>query len=204
MAQRLTERQSRVLEVLREWFTAETFSPTYEEIGRELGGLRPQDVRAALVALAKKGYVTFGYHQPRSLRLVAPAGQEPAAFRLPIRGTIAAGLPIDTFEDHPEDVWVEAAWARSPESYVLRVKGHSMIGDGILDGDLVVIQPAEDAPNGQTVVALLADGSVTLKRLYRERGFVRLQPANPQLEPIIVPNVTIQGVVAAVLRQLAS
>jgi repressor LexA len=87
---------------------------------------------------------------------------------------------------------------------VLRVRGNSMVGDGILDGDLVVVQPAEDAANGETIVALLADGSATLKRLYRERGYVRLQPANDQLEPIVVPNVRVQGKVVAVLRRLAS
>ncbi|HZQ97964.1 MAG TPA: transcriptional repressor LexA [Chloroflexota bacterium] len=200
--QPLTDRQRRVLEVLREWFAAESVAPTYEEIGRELGGLRPQDVRAAIVALERKGYVTRGYHQPRSLRLVEAREGGGEGRRLPIRGTIAAGAPIEVLDVHQEHVWVEAGWVRRPDTFALRVKGNSMIGDGILEDDLVVVEPAQDAANGQTVVALLADGSVTLKRLYRERGYVRLQPANPQLEPIIVPSVTVQGIVVAVLRRV--
>jgi repressor LexA len=124
-------------------------------------------------------------------------------YALPVAGVIAAGSPLEPLDAHAEQVWIEAGWARSPESYVLRVRGNSMIGDGILDGDLVVVQAAEDAQNGETVVALLADGSATLKRLYRERGYVRLQPANDLLEPIVVPDVQIQGRVIAVLRRLA-
>jgi repressor LexA len=203
--QPLSDLQSRVLDFLREWFESETIAPTLEEIGRGLGGRRPQDVRAAVVALAKKGYVTRGYHQPRSLRLVRSREEgEPATFRLPIRGTIAAGQPIETFDGHVEHVWVADDWARSPDSFVLRVKGDSMIGDGILEGDLVVVQPAGDARDGQTVVAMLADGSVTLKKLFRRTGYVRLEPANPTMGPIIVPSVAIQGIVVAVLRKLAS
>jgi repressor LexA len=203
--QPLSELQGRVLDFLREWFENETVAPTLEEIGRGLGGRRPQDVRAAVVALAKKGYVTRGYHQPRSLRLVRAREEgEPATFRLPVRGTIAAGLPIETFDGHVEHVWVADEWARSSDSYVLRVKGDSMIGDGILEGDLVVVQPAEDARDGQTVVAMLADGSVTLKKLFRRAGYVRLEPANPTMGPIVVPSVAVQGIVVAVLRKLAS
>jgi repressor LexA len=203
--QPLSDLQSRVLDFLREWFESETIAPTLEEIGRGLGGRRPQDVRAAVVALAKKGYVTRGYHQPRSLRLVRSREEgEPATFRLPIRGTIAAGQPIETFDGHVEHAWVADDWARSPDSFVLRVKGDSMIGDGILEGDLVVVQPAGDARDGQTVVAMLADGSVTLKKLFRRTGYVRLEPANPTMGPIIVPSVAIQGIVVAVLRKLAS
>jgi repressor LexA len=203
--QPLSDLQGRVLDFLREWFESETIAPTLEEIGRGLGGRRPQDVRAAVVALAKKGYVTRGYHQPRSLRLVRSREEgEPATFRLPIRGTIAAGQPIETFDGHVEHVWVADDWARSPDSFVLRVKGDSMIGDGILEGDLVVVQPAGDARDGQTVVAMLADGSVTLKKLFRRTGYVRLEPANPTMGPIIVPSVAIQGIVVAVLRKLAS
>jgi repressor LexA len=194
-----------VLDFLREWFDNEEIGPTLEEIGRGLGGRRPQDVRAAVVALAKKGYVTRGYHQPRSLRLVrSREAGEPATFRLPIKGTIAAGQPIETFDGHVEHVWVADEWARTPDSFVLRVKGESMIGDGILEGDLVVVQPAGDARDGQTVVAMLADGSVTLKRFFRRPGYVRLEPANPTMGPIVVPNVAIQGIVVAVPRKLAS
>lgn len=202
--QPLSELQARVLEFLRDWFENEPIAPTLEQIGRAMGGRRPQDVRAAVVALARKGYVTHGYHQPRSLRLVRNPGEgEPETFRLPIKGTIAAGSPIEPIDGHVEHVWVERGWARSPDSYVLRVRGNSMIGEGILEDDLVVVQPATDARDGQTVVAMLADGSVTLKKLFRRAGYVKLEPANPNVEPIIVPSVVVQGIVVAVLRRLA-
>lgn len=200
----LTERQRRVLDLIAERLESDGLPPSLAEIGRALGGVSPTAALAHVVALERKGYLRRDRHQPRSLRLVE-AASEPGSdvYRLPVAGAIAAGSPIEVFEGHAEEVWVERGWARSPDNYVLRVRGNSMIGDGILDRDLVVVQPAEDAQNGETVVALLADGSATLKRLYRERGYVRLQPANEQLEPIVVPSVRIQGKVVAVLRRLA-
>jgi repressor LexA len=206
MVQPPSELQGRVLEFLREWFEAETVAPTLEQIGQAMGGRRPQDVRAAVVALEKKGYLRRGgFHQPRSLRLVRnPSEPEPETFRLPVKGTIAAGSPIEPIDGHLEHVWVERGWARTPDSFVLRVRGNSMIGDGILEDDLVVVQPADDARDGQTVVAMLADGSVTLKKLYRRSGYVKLEPANPNVEPIVVQSVVVQGIVVAVLRRLGA
>jgi repressor LexA len=200
----LTERQRRVLELIAERIELDGVPPSLAEIGRALGGVSPTAALAHVVALERKGYLRRDRHLPRSLRLIGPAapGQGPELYQLPIAGAIAAGSPIEAFEGHVEHVWVETGMAGGPGSYVLRVRGNSMIGDGILDGDLVVVQPAEDAEQGATVVALLADGSATLKRLYRERGYVRLQPANDQLEPIVVPSVRIQGRVVAVLRRL--
>ena len=205
MSQPLSGLQARVLEFLRGWFEEESVAPTLEQIGQAMGGRRPQDVRAAVVALEKKGYLTRGYHQPRSLRLIRnPDEPEPETLRLPVKGTIAAGSPIEPIDGHLEHIWVERGWARTPRSYVLRVRGNSMIGEGILEDDLVVVQPADDARDGQTVVAMLADGSVTLKKLYRRPGYVKLEPANPNVEPIIVPSVVVQGIVVAVLRRLGA
>ena len=199
----LTSRQRQVLDFIAERLEGGGVSPSLAEMGRALGGISPTAALAHVVALERKGYLRRNRHLARGIRLIKAVEQQspPTVFCLPIVGTIAAGSPIEAPGTHDETIWVEAGWARSPSNYVLRVKGNSMIGDGILDGDLVVVQPAEDAENGQTIVAMLADGSVTLKRLYRERGYVRLQPANPALEPIVVPSVTIQGRVVAVLRR---
>jgi repressor LexA len=204
MRKALTDRQRQVLALVAERIEADGVPPSLAEIGRALGGVSATAALAHVVALERKGYLRRDRHQPRSLRLVGAAGAAgPEVYALPVAGVIAAGSPLEPLDAHAEQVWIEAGWARSPESYVLRVRGNSMIGDGILDGDLVVVQAAEDAQNGETVVALLADGSATLKRLYRERGYVRLQPANDLLEPIVVPDVQIQGRVIAVLRRLA-
>lgn len=201
----LTSRQRQVLDFIAERLDAVGVSPSLAEVGRALGGISPTAALAHVVALERKGYLRRDRHLARGIRLIKSQEQQtaPTVYCLPIAGTIAAGSPIEPPETDNETMWVEAGWARSPRNYVLRVKGNSMIGDGILDGDLVVVQPTEDAENGQTIVAMLADGSVTLKRLYRERGYVRLQPANPALEPIVVPSVTIQGRVVAVLRRTA-
>ena len=201
----LTSRQRQVLDFIAERLDVVGVSPSLAELGRALGGISPTAALAHVVALERKGYLRRDRHLARGIRLIKSLELQtpPTVFCLPIAGTIAAGSPIEPPGTDDETMWVEAGLARSPRNYVLRVKGNSMIGDGILDGDLVVVQPTQDAENGQTIVAMLADGSVTLKRLYRERGYVRLQPANPALEPIVVPSVTVQGRVVAVLRRTA-
>ena len=183
----------------------EGVAPTLDEIARASRLGSAPAARAVVIALERKGYLRRVPHQQRSIRLLRwPSGHEstPDVFPLPVRGVIAAGQPMEVFEPHDEVEWIAAGFARSPEDYVLRVKGNSMVGEGILDGDLVVVQPAEHAENGETVVAMLADGSVTLKKVYFERDHVRLQPANPQLEAMVVPSVRVQGKVVAVLRRL--
>ena len=130
-----------------------------------------------------------------------PATNQPRLLRLPIVGTIAAGQPIEAFEENIEFLWVEAGLARAADNFVLRVRGHSMIGDGINDGDFVIVHPQNTAENGDTVVALVGGNGATLKRFFRERGHIRLQPANPYLEPIIVSDVAVQGKVVAVIRR---
>lgn len=203
MDRRLTERQRAVLDYIARCIDENDVAPSLQEIGHALGGISPTAALAHVVALEKKGYLRRTPHERRGLEIVRPDGEEgrPRLFRLPIVGTIAAGQPIEAIEVPDEHLWVEAGLARSPENYVLRVRGHSMIGDGINDGDYVVVQPQETAENGETVVALLGGERVTLKRLYREKGHIRLQPANPYLEPIVVSDVTIQGKVVAVIRR---
>ncbi len=202
MDRRLTKRQREVLDFIARFIAENDVSPSIQEIGQAIGTSATAAL-AHVVALEKKGYIHRNPHEWRSLELIQTesATDRPKVFRLPVVGTIAAGQPIEAFEDHSEFLWVEAGLARSPSNFVLRVRGHSMIGDGINDGDFVVIQPQTTAENGETVVALLGGNGVTLKRFYREKGHVRLQPANPFLEPLIVSDVTIQGKVVAVIRR---
>ncbi len=202
MDRRLTERQRSALEFITRFIEEHGVSPSIQEIGHSMGTSATAAL-AHVVALEKKGYVRRNPREWRSLEVIQTDSpvERPDVFRLPIVGTIAAGQPIEAFEERSEFLWIEAGLARSPTNFVLRVRGHSMIGDGINDGDLVVIQPGTTAENGDTVVALLGGNGVTLKRFYREKGHIRLQPANPFLEPLIVSEVVIQGKVVAVIRR---
>jgi repressor LexA len=203
MDRRLTERQRAVLDYITRFIEENDVPPSLQEIGQGMGGISPTAAFAHVVALERKGYLRRNPHERRGLEVVRqePGDAKPRVLRLPIVGTIAAGQPIEAIEDRSESLWVEAGLARSPGNFVLRVRGHSMIGDGINDGDFVIVQPQSTAENGDTVVALLGGDNVTLKRMYREKGRVRLQPANPYLEPIIVSDVAIQGKVVAVIRR---
>lgn len=131
---------------------------------------------------------------------------EPETLTLPIKGRIAAGRPIEAVRSTSEEtLTVPAEWVRQSrrlagDLYVLRVVGDSMIDDGIHDGDYVLVREQAAVENGERAVALLPDGTATLKRIYRERGRVRLQPANPQYEATIVKDVAIQGLVLGLLR----
>jgi repressor LexA len=203
MDRRLTERQRAALDFIAGYLDEHDVSPSLQEIGRAMGGITPTAALAHVVALERKGYLRRTPHERRGLEVIAERGVEsqPRLYRLPIVGTIAAGQPIEAVEENAEHLWIEAGLARQPDNYVLRVRGHSMIGDGINDGDLVVVHPQSDAENGETVVALVGGQNVTLKRFYREKGHVRLQPANPYLEPIILTDVAVQGKVVAVIRR---
>ncbi|MBX6773551.1 MAG: transcriptional repressor LexA [Chloroflexi bacterium] len=202
MDRRLTERQKAVLQMISRYIEEHGVSPSIQEIGQAMG-ISATAALAHVVALEKKGYLRRNPHAWRSLEIIQPASisDMPRVFRLPVVGTIAAGQPIEAIEDPTEYLWVEASLARDPGNFVLRVRGHSMIGDGIHDGDYVIVHPQSTAENGETVVALLGGNGVTLKRFYRERGHIRLQPANPFLEPLIVTDVVIQGKVVAVIRR---
>jgi repressor LexA len=203
MDRRLTDRQREVLAFIARCIDDNDVPPSLQEIGQAMGGISPTAALAHVAALEKKGYLRRTPHERRGLEVVRAetAISQPKVLRLPIVGTIAAGQPIEAFEEHTDFLWVEAGLARSAENFVLRVRGHSMIGDGINDGDAVIIHPQSTAENGDTVVALVGGNGATLKRFFRERGHIRLQPANPYLEPIIVSDVAIQGKVVAVIRR---
>ena len=203
MDRRLTDRQREVLAFITRSIDENDVPPSLQEIGRAMGAISPTAALAHVVALEKKGFLRRTPHERRGLEVVRaePATIQPRLLRLPIAGTIAAGQPIEAFEESVEFLWVEAGLARAADNFILRVRGHSMIGDGINDGDYVIIHPQNTADNGDTVVALVGGTGATLKRFFRERGHIRLQPANPYLEPIIVSDVAIQGKVVAVIRR---
>lgn len=151
-----------------------------------------------LEILARKGWIRKD-GSPRGITLVEDVIDRGSVISIPVVGTITAGSPIEALEVPEDPVTLPRAAAR-PGAFGLRVRGDSMIDDHILDGDLVVIRPQATVANGEVAVALLDDGTATLKRVYREPGRIRLQPANARMKPLYVKHATIQGKVTAVLR----
>jgi len=199
----VTPRQMDILRFLRDYRDRHGYSPTMQEIGDYLH-LSKVTVFEHVGALEKKGLLRRqGKHKARSLQM-SPEVEFPddaRATRIPLVGVIAAGHPLDAVED-TESVDLEEMFSRPRETFCLRVSGRSMIDEQIRDGDYVVCERRDTARDGETVVALLDSGEATLKKLYRDAGRIRLQPANPDFDPIYVDHVDIQGVVVGVVRRL--
>jgi len=198
----VTPRQLEILRFIRGFRTRHGYSPTMQEIGDYLG-LTKVTVFEHVGALEGKGLLHRGAkHKARSLRVSGKfefPDERPT--RIPLVGRIAAGAPIEAIEDR-RTLDIEDIFDRPGDTFVLRVTGQSMVDEHICDGDLVVCERRSEVRDGETVVALLADGEATLKKLYREKGRIRLQPANPDFEPIYVDDVDVQGVVIGVIRQV--
>jgi len=202
----LSERQQQILEFIRTELQVRGYAPTVRDIVRHVGDRSPTSVHRHLKTLERHGLIVRDAKKSRSIRMVgqepgqADWGRSPARAGLPLAGVIAAGSPIEAIEQD-ERIDFDALFNRDGH-FVLRVRGDSMIEDHIDDGDLVVVRQTERCREGDTVVALLEDGTATLKRFYREPDRIRLQPANAKLEPIYAQNVKILGVVAGVVRQI--
>jgi len=206
----LSERQQRILDFVAEYTSEHGYPPSIREIGQAAGISSTSVVDYNLRALERSGHIRRDREVSRGLGIVgAVAAARPTTVKIPIVGRIAAGEPIEALEQH--DDFLEMGAGTVPDGcYALQVKGKSMIEDLIDDGDLVVIRPQETANNGDIVVALLmsqgasSEGVATLKRLYRERDQVRLQPANATMQPIYVSpdQLRVQGKVVSVIRYL--
>lgn len=197
----LTKKQSEVLAYVKGHLTAQGYAPSYREIADHFGLSSPATIHQYIHTLVEKGFLNAGEDgEARSLELPRPVAA-PSSIFLPLAGLITAGMPIEAVEERetfavPTQFVVDGA-----NSYVLRVKGQSMIEDGILNGDFVVIERNPSPKNGEVVVALLDNAYATLKRFYREPNRIRLQPANHTMNPIYVKDCIIQGVVRAVIRK---
>jgi repressor LexA len=200
----LTKRQKELVDYLDGHIAKRGYAPTLEEIGEHFGLTSLATIHKHLTNLERKGLIRRKHNRSRALE-VAPRHRRAMAVELPLLGRVAAGTPIEPIEDTDTIAVPEDLLGRG-KSFVLRVKGDSMINEGILDGDLIVVQARAQAENGDTVVALVR-GDATVKRFYREKaGMVRLQPANDALSPIIAraADVEIRGVVVAVMRKYGS
>jgi repressor LexA len=201
----LTERQRDVLSFIEHQLERTGVAPTLREISERFHFASTASAQKHIALLERKGFLRREKHQKRGLILTGSRsgpGEGRGELELELLGLVAAGAPIESLPD-PETVAVPPDFVRGGRHFALRVRGDSMIEDGIHDGDLVVVQRASDAADGDMVVAMI-DGEVTLKRFYRHgRRRIRLQPANSTMSPILVDaaSVTIQGVVVGLLRR---
>jgi repressor LexA len=200
----LTKRQKEILDHIGTFIEERGYAPSFEEIARHFGYGSLATVHEHLSNLERKGYIRKAYNESRSIEISHPGKTDSHAAVLPLMGTVAAGLPIEAITDDETLAVPIDMVRRGRESFVLRVRGNSMIDEQIRDGDYIVVSAQERADEGQMVVALVGGDSATVKRLYREAGGrVRLQPSNSKMDPIIedARNVRVQGVVVGVIRK---
>jgi repressor LexA len=197
----LTKRQAQILEFVTQHIANNNYAPSYREIGEHFGLSSTATIAEHVEALKTKGYLSHEENLARSLQPMAVANNEndPQEFGIPLLGTIAAGKPIQAVPtsetiDIPKDMM-------GTNVFALRVKGESMIEDGIMSGDYIIVEQTKTAKNGDIVVALIDHENVTLKRFYKEKDRIRLQPANSTMQPIFLTKVAIQGRVKGVIRK---
>ncbi len=195
------QRAERILDYIRETVDERGYPPSVREIAEAVGLASTSAVHHHLTKLEKDGRLQKEATRSRALTL--PGSHAAKVVNAPIVGEIAAGQPIEAYEDRTETMALPAELAPRHDTFVLRVRGKSMIEDHIDNGDYVVIQPQDTARDGEIVVAILDDNTATLKRFYKERDRVRLQPANSEMEPIYARDVKIQGKVIGVIRRLS-
>ena len=195
----LTKRQKQIFDFIEDGIRRDGYAPTLEEIGKAFNLRSMATVHKHVSNLEAKGLIRRKWNHSRAIELVQQ--QRPVvAVELPLLGRVAAGRPIEALEGD-DTIEVPESLVRRNNTYVLRVKGDSMVDEGILDGDLIIVEENPSPDNGDMAVVSI-NGEATVKRFYRERGAVRLQPANDKYAPIVVNdgNVDVRGVVVAVMR----
>jgi len=208
-------RKQRIIEYIATTVRGSGYPPSVREIAAAVGLASTSAVHHHLSALEKEGLLERDATQSRAIRLTPSAllaggaasdvlarGPEPVATAIPVIGEIAAGGPIEAYQDASESVTVPDVINTDSGTYVLRVRGDSMVDAHIMDGDLVVIREQQTAHDGDIVVAQVEENSVTLKRFFKERNRVRLQPANEAYEPQFYDDVRIQGKLVGVIRRV--
>lgn len=197
----LTLRQKQVYEFITDYIDSNEYPPTFREIAQHLGISGNAGVLCHLEQLERKGYIRREPGSSRGIVLNRP--KPPDVVAVPIVGTVRAGVPETAYEDIEGYYPLERMQLKGG-AFFLRVRGDSMINDAIVEGDLALIRPQETASNGDIVVAMVG-GEATLKRFYRERDHIRLQPRNPNMDPIVIPageQVVIVGKVIRIVREM--
>jgi repressor LexA len=209
------DRKVKILDFIAATLRARGYPPSVREIAKAVGLASTSAVHHHLLILEREGYLERGAAQSRAIRLtptaalqlgltseLVPQSAPAQAFTLPVIGEIAAGGPIEAYQDATETIGIPDMLAPSGDAYVLKVRGDSMIEAHIADGDFVLIRPQSTARNGDIVVAQVEENAVTLKRFFKEKDKIRLQPANPNYPPQFYDDVRIQGKLIGVIRRL--
>ena len=197
----LTKRQKQLYDYIDDFIARKGYAPTLEEIGERFKLSSLATVHKHLTNLEEKGLIKRKWNFSRAIEMV-PQQKKTAAVELPLLGYVAAGAPIEALEN-AESFVVPEEFVRRQNTFALRVKGNSMIDDGICDGDYIIVEERPSASNGETVVALV-NGEATVKKFHRDKGGkIRLIPANDSMTPIVVKDkdVAVRGVVVAVMRK---
>jgi repressor LexA len=203
LTEQLTERQGKILEYIRTVTRLRSYPPSVREIGENVGLSSSSTVHNHLNQLERKGLIKRDPSKSRTVQLVSDVqadAQRRNAISVPVIGNVAAGAPILAEQNIEDHVLLSSDMAQEG-NFLLHVRGDSMINAGILDGDLVLVKPQQEATNGSIVVALV-DGDATVKRFERGNGHVKLIAENPAYEPIVTTNVSLVGVVRGVIRLL--
>src|SRR6185503_3225450 len=191
----VTRRQREILDFIAGHLDAKGYAPSFEEIAHQFGFHSLATVHEHLTNLERKGYIRRAHNESRAIEIIPPKGQT-GATELPLLGLVAAGEPIEAIDGTDTIAVPNELIPRRGRSYVLKVRGTSMIDEQIRDGDFVIVHERNQADNGQMVVALVHGNSATVKKFYREPGgWIRLQPANPGMAPMRVNerDITVQG-----------
>ena len=213
---KLGKRQLAIYEFIRSYSNEHGYPPSVREIGAAVGLASPSTVHMHLKVLEEQGLIRRDSKKPRTIEVVGKQGEPEDAeglaspsqdvdrgiISLPLVGRVAAGVPVLAEQNVEETLSLPTSIVGDSSSFILRVRGESMVNAGIFDGDYIVVKEQRDAHNGEIVVALI-DDSATVKTFYRERDRVRLQPENDTMEPIYVKNPVILGRVTALIRSIS-
>ena len=204
---KLSKRQQEILDFIKHEVKTKGYPPSVREIGKAVGLASSSTVPGHLSGLESKGYIRRDPTKPRAIEILEP--EETASIpkqhsiNVPLVGKVTAGSPITAIENIEEYIPLPESFAPSGEQiFLLTVTGDSMIEAGILDGDYIIVRQQQTANNGDIVVAMTEDDEATVKRFFKEKDYIRLQPENPTMEPIILKNVTILGKVIGVFRRI--
>ncbi len=203
--EKLTDKQSSILQILKKLIAEKGYPPTVREIGDAAHLSSPATIHFHLSKLEEKGYIKKGDNKNRTLELLVPnefAKEKENVIDVPLLGKVTAGTPIEAIEMPDEYFSLPTNLITTKNDiFTLRVSGESMINVGIYDGDILIVERRNTARNGETVVAMNEDNEATVKTFYKEDGYFRLQPENDTMEPIILDNVTILGKLVGLYRR---
>lgn len=203
MGNELTARQKELFDFLKDYFTEKGFPPTLREIASHFGLRGPRGPQKTLHILERKGFIRKMPGSSRAIEILGPSLNQ--TFSIPIVGRVRAGEPILAIENIEGYFNLDRSFASSKDVFLLRVQGDSMIDAHIQDGDFALVKPQSNAENGEIVVALIED-EATIKRIFTERDLIRLEPANPHMEPIVIKKgekkVSLVGKVVGIFRKL--